>query len=241
MGQYYTKINTAYFRDMEKTSPTYNCILPDKGFCQPEFELLKDLKWECTEKIDGTNCSIHIIPVYDHIEIEYHGKTENAQIPPHLLKKMQEMFPEDKLVEYFTRDGKEITTPIVLFGEGYGVKIQNGGNYIKDDCSFILFDVKVGDWWLKREDCEEIAKGLGIDIVPLIGHMTLKEAEDYVRKGFKSIIAQNKDYDAEGLVCKAPMGLMTRGGQRIVTKIKTCDFRDLQRKALDYYNKLYKI
>ena len=91
--------------------------------------------------------------------------------------------------------------------------------------SFILFDVKIGKWWLTRESCEQVAKALGVDIVPLIGHVTIPEAIDYVRKGFKSIIAQNKDYDAEGLVLKAPHGLLRRNEERLITKIKTVDFR----------------
>ena len=116
-------------------------------------------------------------------------------------------------------------THVSIFCEGYGSKIQGGDNYIKGDVSFILFDVKIGKWWLTRESCEQVAKALDVDIVPLIGHVTIPEAIDYVRKEFKSIIAQNKDYDAEGLVLKAPYGLLRRNGERLITKIKTVDFR----------------
>lgn len=35
--------------------------------------------------------------------------------------------------------------PVTIFGEGYGVKIQKGGNYIPDDVNFILFDVRFGN------------------------------------------------------------------------------------------------
>ena len=32
-----------------------------------------------------------------------------------------------------------------------GMKIQKGGGrYIKDEVSFILFDVKIDKWWLRR-------------------------------------------------------------------------------------------
>ena len=58
--------------------------------------------------------------------------------------------------------------------------------------------------------------------------MTVDEAIEFVKKGFKSTIAENKDYDAEGLVLKTPMGLLNRKGERIITKIKTCDFRQLE-------------
>lgn len=120
-----------------------------------------------------------------------------------------------------------------IYGEGYGVKIQKGGNYIKDGVGFILFDVKVGRWWLNREACEDIAKAFEIPIVPLIGYMTIPEAIEFVKAGFKSTIAENKDYYAEGLVLKTPCGLLFRNGERIITKIKTCDFQKYHAKYGD--------
>lgn len=236
----YNKIQTIFKRDER------NVIIPG-DFTLPEFSTLKDLKWDCTEKVDGTNMSVHIIPKpyitgdgildcetgYEY-DVEYHGKTANAHIPPHLLKKMQELFPKDKLIEYFTRDGKEITESIILYGEGYGMKIQNGGNYIKDDCSFILFDVRVGDWWLERPALEEIATGLGIQIVTDMGKKTIKEACEFVLNGFKSTVAKsNPDYLAEGLVLKAPHGILLRNGKRLMTKIKYKDFQDYMRRYPD--------
>jgi len=238
MGQYYQKINTIFKRDMDPKSPLYNCIMLNEPLTQPEFEALRNCDWEATEKIDGRNESIHIIPTrceslgIIEYTVEYHGKTERADTPDHLQKKIEELFPTDKVIEYFKSTSKDgiITDVIQIFGEGYGVKIQNGGNYIKNDCGFILFDVKIGKWWLDRSACEQIAKDLNIPIVPLIGYCTIDEAIDFVKKGFKSRIAENPDYDAEGLVLKAPCGLLARNGERIITKIKTCDFRQLENK-----------
>ena len=88
-----------------------------------------------------------------------------------------------------------------------------------------MFDVKIDKWWLNRENCEKIAEILEVPIVPVIGYMTLLEAIDYVKKGFKSTIAQNKEYDAEGLVLRTPCGLLGRNGQRLIFKIKTRDFQ----------------
>lgn len=53
MSSYYQKINTLYKRDM--TKPKKPIILGE--YSESEFEVLKDLKWEATEKIDGTNMS----------------------------------------------------------------------------------------------------------------------------------------------------------------------------------------
>ena len=220
----YQKIQTLFKRDEKKV------IIPTE-FTLPEFGYLKDCKWEATEKIDGTNMRVELFPELDgngeisQIRMQFKGRTDSAMIPAHLYDRMTALFDRERLVKYFYPEDVEDLVPITIFGEGYGAKIQKGGNYIKDGVDFILFDVKIGKWWLSRESCEKIATDLGLKIVPLIGMMTIQEAIDYVKQGFKSTIAENKDYDAEGLVLKTPNGLLRRNGERLVTKIKTVDFR----------------
>ena len=227
----YQKIQTLFKRDER------NIIIPDQ-FTYPEFEVLKDLKWECTEKIDGTNIRIELASSgnsEDGIIMSFKGKTDKAVIPEHLLTKLNWLFDREHLMEALNITDETQNCNITLYGEGYGAKIQKGGNYISNDVNFILFDVKVGKWWLDREAIKDIANKLGINVVPLMGYMTIPEAIEYVKKGFKSTIAENKDYDAEGLVLKTPCGLLKRDGERLITKIKTVDFRKYQ---LAYPNKL---
>ena len=218
----YQKINTLFKRDER------GIIIPEE-FTLPEFGWLKDCKWEATEKIDGTNMRLEVqfsTDDYNSEVLNYTcricGKTDNAQIPPHLFKKMEDLFLNVDWLKIFP--DIEEDSYITIFGEGYGVKILNGGNYIKDNVNFILFDVKINNWWLNRANCEDIARKLDIDIVPLVGYMTIPEAIDYVKKGFKSNIAQNKDYNAEGLVLRTPDVLCRKDGNRLITKIKTVDF-----------------
>lgn len=216
----YQKIQTLFLRDDK------NIIIPDQ-FTYPEFEYLKDNKWECTEKIDGTNIRIELdFNVHDdgvrEVNVNFKGRTDEATIPAHLYRRLKELFDNVNWLEIFDITN---TTSITLYGEGYGTKIQKGGNYISSGVDFILFDVKVDKWWLQRDAIEDIANKLNIKIVPLIGYMTIPEAVEYVRKGFKSTIAENKDYDAEGLVLKTTTGLLRRNGERLITKIKTVDFR----------------
>lgn len=227
----YQKIQTLFKRDER------NIIIPDQ-FTYPEFEVLKDLKWECTEKIDGTNIRIELTSSgnpEDGIIMSFKGRTDKANIPEHLLTKLKWLFDREHLMEALNITDETQNCNITLYGEGYGAKIQKGRNYISNDVNFILFDVKVGKWWLDREAIKDIADKLGINAVPLMGYMTIPEAIEYVKKGFKSTIAENKDYDAEGLVLKAPCGLLKRDGERLITKIKTVDFRKYQ---LAYPNKL---
>lgn len=227
----YQKIQTLFKRDER------NIIIPDQ-FTYPEFEVLKDLKWECTEKIDGTNIRIELTSSgnpEDGIIMSFKGRTDKAIIPEHLLTKLNWLFDREHLMEALNITDETQDCNITLYGEGYGAKIQKGGNYISNDVNFILFDVKIGKWWLDRESIKDIANKLGISAVPLMGYMTIPEAIEYVKEGFKSTIAENKDYDAEGLVLKAPCGLLKRDGERLITKIKTVDFRKYQ---LAYPNKL---
>ena len=110
----------------------------------------------------------------------------------------------------------------ILFGEGYGAKIQKGGLY-RSDVSFILFDVYLPeqDLWLNRESIEDIAKSFNIDVVPIILKETIQDAIDYVKTKPKSTIGTA---NMEGLVCKPKVDVLDRRGNRVIVKVKVCDF-----------------
>jgi len=252
--QYFTKINTCFKRDLNKNSPTYNCILPNEELTTPEFELLRKLnaKWEATEKVDGECTSIHLIPAFRTVTInelgtefdyeycvEVHGKTDNANMRQDEVDLLMKIGDVDKMIEAFSykssEEGEEDARPgveCIIFGETYGKKMQKAGNrYCKDSLKFICFDIKVGNTWLKRENVEDICSKLGIDVVPSLGEMTLDEAIEKVKKGFPSQVSEDPTLEAEGIVLRAPLGILDRMGRRIITKIKTVDFRDLERKS----------
>lgn len=206
----YHKIQTVFKRD-----PLTNFRTLLSEFSLPEFESLKDIEWVFTEKIDGTNIRI----MFDGEKIRFGGKTDNAQIPIFLLDVLQDAFTVEMFKNEFPGSDN-----VCLYGEGYGAKIQKGGNYLSDRTNFILFDIKIDDWWLTRIACEQISNDLGIGIVPIIATGKLLDGVDIVKQGFKSTIAENKDYDAEGLVMKPVLELFDRGGNRIISKIKHKDF-----------------
>ena len=218
----YQKINTLFKRDGK------NVIIPSQYTCE-EFSYLKDCLWECTEKVDGTNIRIYVTMEAGEgkdswiYSVTIKGRTNRAQLPSKLVKKLESIFFKVDWVKVFPT-----LTPVdtvCIYGEGYGAGIQKyGGRYISNDVNFILFDVKFNEWWLKRKDCEDIAKKCNINIVPLIGYMTIPQAIEFVKKGFKSKISEDKDLNAEGLVLRTTCGLRFRNGERIITKIKTCDF-----------------
>ena len=207
----YTKIETPFERDMDGSKK----LIEGKSRNEAVY-YLKDSQWICTEKIDGTNIGI----VWDGHKVSYQGRTERAQIPTHLMNKLIELFGGDVNEELFEQKFGE--TPVILFGEGYGVKINNGGNY-RSDVSFILFDVYLPDQnlWLKRDAIEDIAKAFNVDAVPIVMRGTIQEAVQFVKTKPKSTIGTA---NMEGLVCKPEVDLLDRMGRRVMVKIKVKDF-----------------
>lgn len=215
----YTKINTLYKRD-EKG----NIILGD--FSRPEFAYLYDNKWRGFYKVDGTCMSYY----WDGHELQIHGKTEKANISSKLNTAMQNLLSVEKLQEVFPikydEEGNEIPFMVRIYGEGYGVGIQKcGGSYSRTENKFIVFDIMINGFWLEWEDVCDICSRLNLETVTDLGEMTLREAEAMVIKGFKSPIADNKELDAEGIVLRPLVQLFNKKGERIMVKIKTCDYK----------------
>lgn len=208
----YHKIDAIFKRD-ENTKKVI------EEYRSEEVEFLKDCDWIFTEKIDGTNIRIH----WDGHKVEFGGRTDKAQIPTHLLDKLNKLFGGHANEELFEQKFGE--QDVILFGEGYGPKIQNGGQY-RDDVSFILFDVQVGDIWLKREAVEDIANYFNINIVPIVLEGTLQSGIDYVATNPKSTIAINGAM-MEGLIATPKVSLNTRVGKRVIVKIKWEDIKEL--------------
>ena len=210
----YHKIQTVFKRDPETKFKT----LLEEQYSMLEFEFLQHNEWVWTEKIDGTNIRV----IYDgfieamtpSLNPQIKGKTDNAQIPIFLLEKLQSIFLPQKLSEIFD-------SQVCLYGEGYGARIQKGGGNYRADNGFVLFDIKVGDWWLKREDVEKIAGQLNLEVAPIIGTGDLLDMVERVRDGFNS---QWGDFIAEGIVARPAVELKARDGRRIITKIKYKDF-----------------
>lgn len=229
----YHKIQTLFKRDLDGSLTGKKGKMIEGQWTTPELEYLADKEWEFTEKVDGTNIRIGMWAGYE--QPEFAGRTDNAVIPEPLKRYLEETFTVDR----FEKADLHIN-PIILFGEGYGPKIQGGGKY-REDHSFVLFDVKIGDFWLDRDNVDDIADKLGIDSVPVIGHGTLHEGINRV-KG-KAISMWSDDgsdkmlssrlpmlskwgtFEAEGIVARPKVPLFNRKGERIITKIKAVDFR----------------
>ena len=207
----YHKIQTVFKRDPEKN---YKELLEGE-YSRPEFEFLRGNKWTFTEKVDGTNIRV----MYHGLQgtVTFGGKSDNAQMHAQLVTKLSERF-HPRLALFIE---KFDTADVCFYGEGYGPGIQKGGGNYQDYKDFVLFDVRVGEWWLQREDVEDIAEAFNVPIVPVMGAGTLDEMVDIVRDGLESTWG---DFQAEGIVARPATELFSRNGQRIITKLKCKDF-----------------
>lgn len=201
-------------------------------WARPEFAYLADLPWLWTEKVDGTNIRLiyeigtHTIRTAPHACVR--GRTDEAQLPPKLLNACVELVQATSLETWADSHGLEDGTEVVFYGEGYGAGIQKGGRY-RPDAGFVLFDVKVGGWWLRRAGVEDVARELGWNVVGEVGRWTLREAVDLIRA---MALGERDKFPSkwpgavpEGIVGHPTADLMSRDGERIMTKIKFKDWK----------------
>ena len=229
--QTYTKINTLYRRYANLKS--YD--LPNKAwiafqnkiilgsYSDDYMEYIKDLKFDCFSKIDGTNSKIVYLPSTG--ECFCGGKTDNADIvgsgqkafldevierikptlaelfPPESAKFAPVMKDKNQIQYYHCEDGGEVLNinenytdgvrmfgvkleevPVYIYGEFFGKKIQNGGNYDKKKNRFYIFDICQQGWYVPIDTLTEYAEKLGLEVVPYLGQMTIPQAEEMVKQ-----------------------------------------------------------
>jgi hypothetical protein len=202
----YPKIQSLFKRDKSK-----KIVIGDYSI--KEFKYLENNLWEFTEKINGMNICIK----WDGINIRF-GNLD-SHIPTKLINFCMDIIfnQSETFQSIFGNDNVE------LYFEGYGKGIQepDGSRYLSDSNSLILFDINIDGWWLQYDNCKQITKELGLDIVPLIGKGNLKYLMKIVQNGFKSELG---NLIAEGIVAKPLIPLYTKKGDRIITKLKYLDF-----------------
>jgi hypothetical protein len=206
----YPKINTIWKRESEKP-----CRIIVGEYSRPEFESVN--RWHVTEKIDGTNVRV----VWDGEKVEFRGRTDNAQMPTKLMLHLQQAFTVDKMRDRFT-------SPVILFGEGYGAGIQKGGGNYSPDQKFILFDVLIDKWWMEPDSVQAIAASLDIFYVPKLGTMNTEDIVSMVANGQISASYISSLAKIEGVVCRSVPSLFNRKGERVMWKIKVKDYEALK-------------
>ncbi len=216
----YVKINSLWKRqDYVKGMPKgmHGPLIPGE-YSDPTFGAIK--RWRVEEKIDGTNIRVF----YKDGKVSFGGRTSAAQLPCHLLDYLQTIFGDWIFNKVFPCAADQPYPNVILFGEGYGQKIQGcGGNYRKD-VGFILFDVWIGGWWLKRDDVSQIAEKLSVPVAPDLGIMEEREVVEFVKSNPMSKCSYVPQV-MEGVVCRSEPLLLFRDGKPVMWKLKCKEFR----------------
>lgn len=207
----YPKIETLYNRNDK-------FIVDPSQLRKSEFELIK--RWWVTEKIDGTN--IRVMWNFAEKKLTFGGRTDNTNLYPPLVSYLQALFTPDKFTEF--------ENDVILFGEGYGPKIQKGGGLYRGDISFRLFDILIGQWWIEPDNMRDLAEKFGCNIAPPIGFIeTLPEdigglARIVGEKSFTALFDGGQGCRPEGIVARSWPLLFDRSGHRVMWKLKYKDF-----------------
>lgn len=189
------------------------------GMNEP-YNSLKGLNWVGTEKVDGTNIRIH----WDGHRVEIAGRTDKAQFQGNLLPYLEGMFKTQEMEYVFEQMFGE--KDVIIFGEGYGPKIQTGGGLYSDKPNFIVFDIDIDGHHLKREDVCDICLKMGLDVVPVVFYGNLDHAIKFVSSHPMSTLGGGK-HEMEGLVLELDgVELYDAKGERIKCK---CKYRDLRK------------
>ncbi len=161
----YPKINSLFKRDGESKKFIFG------DYAQAEFDIIK--QWRVVEKIDGMNIRIFIEKTgEDTYKTTFKGRNEDSMLPQNLVEHLITIIKPSVIIS--AMNSIDPINKIILFGEGYGPKIQSGGNY-RDDVGFILFDVWGGHRWSSRDEVKQLALFLGIPVPHDYGMMTEQE------------------------------------------------------------------
>lgn len=220
--------------------------------CLEPFPILEEVA-----HFDDFGITRHLTQTGVSWNVRFHGRTDKAQIPPRLQAYLEKTFTLDKMRRLWRgkndckacRGSGRIHTDdnayvgwvqcdcvepysITLYGEGYGGRIQKGGNYRPDE-SFRLFDVVVDDkYWLEWKNVCDIANKLGIRTVPVYGMHNIDEIDEMVRVGFASTVSGEESSvpleedlpRAEGIVARTDPYLYNSRGRPLRFKLKTRDY-----------------
>jgi hypothetical protein len=211
MSNEYHKIQSVFKRD-----PETNQFIPG-AYSRTSFLYLRNLAWDGTEKIDGTNVRLNVGVI--------NGKTDKAQLHGDLVKACIPYLDAALWESVFGEDASDFT----LYGEGYGAGIQKGGHY-RPDKAFVLFDVAfshpdAGRVWLESDDVADIAEKFGMPVTPMIGSWSLEVWLRDIQEGKHKESILHPGAQNEGVVLRPKVEFRDRMGERVITKLKFSDFQ----------------
>lgn len=210
MAHYYHKITSPWKR-LDANSATVDTTV----FFDDYAEMLRDIQWVGTEKIDGTNLNFH----YDGNHVHALGHTERSE-----FNKEVAAWIEGRITESFESIFEQTfgEYEAILSGELLGPKVQ-GNLYGLSDYQFIAFDIfcKTTNTYWSQDAVTEIAEKLGFARAPFVKTGTLSELKEFVMSTPASLLEPRREM--EGLVIRPPAELKKANGERVIYKVKVHD------------------
>ena len=169
------------------------------------------------EKIHGT--SAHITFNEETVKFSSGGVSYEG---------FKQLFNEELLLTKFKEVIKN-NFKVTIYGEAYGGKCQKMRTTYGDDLKFVVFDVKIGDRWLKVPEAEEFVKPFNLEFVDYNKILTKVEFIDKERdldstQAIRNGIGEGKK--REGVVLRPLDEFVDKYGQRVIIKHKRDDFRE---------------
>lgn len=215
-------------------------------FRVPEVGLIDPGQWIATEKIDGTNVRLTIVPAEDGGDYEIFGsfqtilkgRSDAATLPKGLAWEMPIETQDNPGVLTELYEALELPphTVVTFYGEAYGAGIQKGGIYSSEK-RIRVFDLVTsrprlirGEWshsWRPYSQLLEAARIVGLTPVPELPRMSLEGYLAAVAHGFSTRITDEGGTggEAEGVVIRTDPYVYNFRGSRVFAKIKTRDFQ----------------
>lgn len=136
------------------------------------------------------------------------------------------LFDQAALEAKFKDSGAE---QVVIYGEGYGGKMQGMSETYGKELKFIAFEVKINGYWLAVPQAEAFAKSFGLEFVHYVKiPATIEEIE--AQKNLPSVQAKRngivEDKPREGVVLRPLIEVVKNNGERIIAKHKIDKFRE---------------
>lgn len=184
-------------------------------FSDEYIELLKDIQWIGTEKIDGENLNFY----YDGNHVSYCGHTERSEFTGGKKAWLDALItPEFESIFEQVFGEKEA----MIHGELLGPKIQSNF-YDLSDFKFFVFDIcnKTDNVFWRQEVVDLYAKEFGFERAPVVINGTLNEIAELVKTAPASKV--NPKIEMEGIVIRPVRELKNAKNERIIYKVKLAD------------------
>lgn len=196
---------------------------------------LVQAQWLVQEKIDGTNVRI----IWDGNRVSFGSKNtlDTSNLPGRLREHLEATYGTGEFEQIIEQEFGG--TPITIYGEGYGHKIQKGADYFPDspegENRFIGFDVRVDGHYLPAARTAGVLQTLGVPMVKqadrtftipeVIADMT--NAINSAAEGEPALTHAGTSKEIEGYVLRPAVPLFDRRGNRVLAKIILNDVRQI--------------